>query len=210
MSTLSQAAEERVLLSNVSWQRYEAMLVEETLCRGRMAYEEGRLEIMSPSPKHEILKRAIACLLEAFAQVLGIDILATGSTTLRRELKKRGAEPDESYYIQNEALVRGRVDIDLERDPPPDLVIEIDLFRSALDKLGIYAALGVPEVWCWDRGTLRVFWLGPDGRYAERDECRALPRLPLADFRRFLADWNTKSTTRLANEFRAWVRKHLG
>jgi Uma2 family endonuclease len=143
MPLLSLPAEQRVVLSNVSWETFEGLSADNGVRGGRMAYEEGSLEIMSPSREHEMLKSVLGRLVDAYAQEMGIDIAATGSTTLKLELKKRGLEPDESYYIQNEAAMRGRVDLDLERDPPPDLAIEVEITRSALDKLGIYAALGV-------------------------------------------------------------------
>ncbi len=202
-------AETRVVLDNVSWETFEALLEATGPCRGRMAYEEGTLEIMSPSFEHEDLKSTLGILLEGYAQELGIDMKVAGSTTLKREMKQRGVEPDESYYVQNEALVRGLTDLELGRDPPPDLVIEIQITQSALDKLGIYAAMGVPEVWLWEGDALKVYWLGEKGQYAERDRSRALPGLPLGDLLRFLEGSKEKSTTRLANEFRLWVRENV-
>ena len=139
-----------------------------------------------------------------------IDIQATGSTILKRQMKKQGVEPDKSYYVQNEALVRGRRDLELGRDPPPDLVIEIQITRSALDKLGIYAAMGVPEVWLWEGDALKVYWLGENNRYVESERSRALPGLPLADLLRFVERSKENSTTRLANEFREWVEASKG
>lgn len=211
MSLLSPPAEQRVVLSNVSWETFEALASDSRHLRGRMAYEEGFLEIMSPSREHEMLKSAIGRLVEAFAQEMGIDMAVTGSTTIQRELKKRGLEPDESYYIQNEAVFRGRIDedFDLERDPPPDLAIEVEITKSALDKLGIYAALGVAEVWFFDGETLKVHSLDAGGHYAECADSRVLPKLPMPELKRFLKDWKQKSLTRLANEFRAWVRENL-
>jgi Uma2 family endonuclease len=101
-----------------------------------MAYDRGTLEIISPSSKHESLKQVLARLVEAFSEELGIDIRGTGSTTFKSQLKERVLEPDESYYVQNEARVRGK-EIDLTIDPPPDLAIEIDLCRGIVNKLGI-------------------------------------------------------------------------
>jgi Uma2 family endonuclease len=209
MSSAVNAGETRVVLDNVSWETFERLLDETGPRRGRFAYEEGTLEIISPSPEHEILKSNLGCLVEAFALELGIDMQVTGSTTLKLEMKQRGAEPDESYYIQNEPIIRGRTDLVLGRDPPPDLAIEIQLTRSALDKLGIYAAMGVPEVWLWESGALKVYWLSGEGSYVEHGESRVFSGLPLADLLRFLAQAKEKSTTRLVNDFRAWVRENL-
>ena len=137
----------------------------------------------------------------------------TGSTTLKQQMKMRGVEPDESYYVQHEPLVRGRTDLKLGRDPPPDLAIEIQITQSALDKLGIYAAMGVPEVWLWEGDALKVYWLTEEGltkegRYVEHRDSRAFPGLSLPDLLRFLAQAREKSTTRLANDFRAWLREN--
>jgi hypothetical protein len=95
------------------------------------------------------------------------------------------------------------------RDPPPDLAIEIQLTRSALDKLGVHAAMGVPEIWLWESGALKVYWLSGEGSYVEHADSRAFPGLPLADLLRFLAQAREKSTTGLVNDFRAWVRENL-
>ncbi len=135
-----------------------------------------------------------------------------GSTTLKKQLKHRGVEPDESYYVQNEPLVRGRTDLELGKDPPPDLAIEIQLTQSGLNKLGIFAAMGVPEVWLWEEDRLGIFWLQAPGsgetlEYVKHDRSRALPGLPFHDLLRFLRELKTKSIIRIANEFRAWVRE---
>ncbi len=100
----------------------------------------------------------------ALAEELGIEVRSAGSTTLKRKISKRGIEPDNCYYIQNELAIRGKQTLDLENDPPPDLAIEIDITSSSVNKLGIYSALGVTELWryVWarfkvlpvDRGTI--------------------------------------------------------
>lgn len=209
MPLTTQPAETRTLLKNVSWAEFESMTADDGPVRGRLAYEEGTVEIMSPSIRHEDLKSVLGRLIEAYAQEMGIDMMVTGSTTLKRELNKRGAEPDESYYVQNEKLIRGLHELDLDRDPPPDLAIEIQITTSALNKLGIYGAMGVPEVWLWEGDHLQVYWLNPTGKYDARDRSRALPDLPLAELLRFVAQSGAKSTTRLINEFREWLRGSL-
>lgn len=214
MAVATQGGEARVVLDNVNWAIFEALTEKTGLRRGRLAYEEGTLEIMSPSSEHEIIKSSISLLVAAYAQEMEIDMVAVGSTTLKRQLKRRGVEPDESYYVQNEPIVRGRTDIDLEKDPPPDLVIEVQLTPSSLDKLGLYAAMGVPEVWMWEDDRLKVYWSsgsGPDtadpaAPYTEQTRSRALPGLPLETLVGFLRGLKEKSIMRLANEFRSWLR----
>jgi Uma2 family endonuclease len=127
--------------------------------------------------------------------------------TFQREDLARGLEPDECYWIEHESVVRGRDDIDLETDPPPDLVLEIEISRSALDRMSIYAALGVPEVWRWDGTKLAVNLLTRRGTYRMSDRSKAFPFLPLAEFARFLEPTKL-SETQLLRSFRTWVRKH--
>jgi Uma2 family endonuclease len=205
----AEPAETRVVIDGVSWETFESLLEADGPRRGRLSYEEGTLEIMSPSMEHELLKSTIGRLLEAYAQELDIDLQVTGSTTLKRKMKEMGAEPDESYYVQNQTRIRGKKKLKLERDPPPDLAIEIQITQSALDKLRIYGALGVPEVWLWEGDALKVYWLKKNGRYVERERSRALPGLPLGDLLRFVGRAEERSTTRLAKEFRGWIRKNL-
>lgn len=209
MSVLSPAAETRTVLENVSWSTYEALLKDLGPHQGRLAYEEGVLEIMSPSSRHEKLKGLLGRLIEAFAAELKIDMSPLGSMTLKRELLRRGVEPDECYYIQNEPLVREKDEIDIAFDPPPDLAIEVEITKSALDRLGIYAALRVPEVWRYDGKSLRIHRLEPDGTYSEARASRVLPRLPVEELERRLARHKEKSAVALAGEFRAWLRREL-
>jgi Uma2 family endonuclease len=194
------------VLHNVSWETYEALLRERGNDGPRMAYDRGELEIMSPSPKHEKLKKVVARLVEAYSEELAIDIGSTGSTTFRLQLKERGLEPDESYYVQNEARVRGR-DIDLAVDPPPDLAIEIDLRRSHLDKLGIYAALGIPEVWSHDGKRLVVHLLQASGTFTDGETSAAFPGLPIPELVRFLDRIAIDSETKILRAFRSWLRE---
>ncbi len=171
-----------------------------------MAYDRGTLEIMSPSSKHETLKTLTARLIEAFSDELGIDIRGTGSTTFKLQLKERGLEPDESYYVQGEGRVRGK-EIDLAVDPPPDLAIEIDLRRSSIPKLGIYASLGIPEVWSHDGKRIVVHLLQPSGSFGIADRSAAFPDLPVADLSRFLERIGVESETQIVRSFRTWVRE---
>jgi Uma2 family endonuclease len=199
----------RVVVHDLTWQTYEAILRDRSGGGPRMAYDRGSLEFMSPSSRHERLNNIIARLVETFSEELGIDIVGTGSTTFKSQLKERGLEPDKSYYIQNEAMVRGK-DIDLNLDPPPDLAIEIDLRRSVLDKLSLYAALGISEVWSHDGKKVVVHVLEPSGGFAVKDRSAALPDFPVNDLPRFLARIDSESDTAIVRAFRAWVREKFG
>jgi Uma2 family endonuclease len=209
MTAVASPSESRVVIRNVSWETYEALLRDRGDEGPRMAYDRGTLEVMSPSSRHENLKKIIARLVEAFSEELGIDILSTGSTTFKLQLKERGLEPDESYYVQNEGRVRGK-EIDLAVEPPPDLAIEIDLRRSAIDKLGIYGALGIPEVWSHDGKRVVIHLLQPSGDYVPGERSAAFPKLPLAELDGFIEKLGVESETQIVRAFRNRVRQRFG
>ena len=145
-TTLTQAAN-RFLLKNISWQTYEALLKDLESQRGiRLTYDRGLLEIMTPLAPHERNSRLIGRLVEALTEELNIEICSLGSLTCKREDLARGLEPDECYYIQNKPVIRSLEQIDLNQYPPPDLAIEIDITSSSINRLALYASLGVPEV----------------------------------------------------------------
>lgn len=180
METVKGPAEQKVILSNVSWETYEGLL-EDHLDRSapRFTYDRGMLEILSPSPEHEKLNRYIAQLVLAVTEEMGVEAEDFGSTTFRREDLERGFEPDSCFYIQNEGRIRGKNRIDLTVDPPPDLVVEVDITSPSVNKLPIYARLGVAEVWRYDGRELRILRL-ENGSYTEVPESPALPPLSSA------------------------------
>ena len=206
MTTICVPAEQRLRLSGIPWETY--VLYSDGLGPRhiRVTYDRGEMEIMTLSYKHEHKKRRLGRLVETLTEELEIDIASSGSMTCRRKNLKRGFEPDESYWIANEPIVRGRDDIDLEVDPPPDLALEIEISRSTLNRMAIYAALRVPEVWRWDGEVLRVLLLTARGTYRQSDHSKAFPFLPLSEFTQFLTRTDL-SETQLLRSFRAWVRK---
>jgi Uma2 family endonuclease len=210
MSSVMTPALDHVVLFDIRWPTFEAILSDLGDHRGsRIAYDRGTLEIMSPSREHEALKTLIGRMIEVFTLELGIKISSCGSTTLKSALEERGVEPDECYYVQNEAAVRGKHDLNLERDPPPDLVLEVDISRSSVDRWGIYAALGAPELWTYGKEGLEVHLLAPDGGYLPSASSKALPLLPPAEVTRFLAQRHTTDETSFVRSFRDWVRERF-
>ncbi len=206
MAIVPSEREARVVLRGVSWSTYEALLADVDAPGSRITYDRGDLEIMSPSDEHERFKRLIGRLIETLTEESEIPIRSSGSTTFRSEPKRRGFEPDESYYIANESRVRGRDEIDLAVDPPPDLVVEVEITRSVIDRMPLYAALGVPEVWRYDGRSLQVVQLQPNGSYARKEESAAFPFLPLAELERFLGERNATDETTWIRAFRTAVR----
>jgi Uma2 family endonuclease len=206
VDTLAIPVEQRMRLSCIPWEAYVTFTDQLNDGHFRVTYDRGEMEVMSPSNRHENRKRLLGRLIEALTEELEIDIASGGSTTFRREDLERGLEPDECYWIEHESVVRGRQDIDLENDPPPDLALEIEISRSALDRMAIYAALGVPEVWRWDGEKLIVNVLTTRGTYRKSDRSKAFPFLPVAELTSFLGE-SKLSETQLLRSFRAWVRK---
>lgn len=204
MSTISTLAEHRVILDGVSWQTYSALVDESEHASGRMTYDQGTLEIMSPMMPHESGKCLIGRMIEMFTFLRGIDIRSSASTTFRRTDLKRGFEADESYYIQFAEHIRSKREIDLSIDPPPDLVVEVEMTRSAIDKLRLFASMGIPEVWRYDGKTLRIECLHED-RYIETKFSRVLPDFPAELAGELLAQRFETSETELIRQFAASV-----
>jgi Uma2 family endonuclease len=194
-------------LSAIDWPTYTRLLNILSPWRVRLTYDRGELEIMSPSYLHEKSGGFLGRLVEAYTEELGLPIATGKSTTFRRRSPRKGIEADECYWIANEHRVRGKARIDLRNDPPPDLAVEIDITRSSLNRMGIYAALNVPEVWRFDGKTLTFNVLQPDGTYAVVAKSRAFPALSSADLLPFLALQGQMDENAIIRQFRAWVRQ---
>jgi Uma2 family endonuclease len=209
MITSSLIAEQRTVLHNISWQTFEALLQDTGENRvSRFAYDGGTLEIMTPLFEHENPKSNFGNFIVALAEELDIEIKSAGSTTLKRRITNQGIEPDNCYYIQNEIAVRGRQSIDLESNPPPDLAIEIDITSSSVNKLGIYSALGVPELWKYNGRGLKFYQL-VEGQYIECEFSRAFPVVSVSDMSGFIEQSKTMGEIALLKSFRAWVRDKI-
>ena len=177
---------QRILLPGVRWYTYEALLADmDDTPAARLAYDHGTLEIMVPSFSHEQLNRLLAAVVEALAMSMHLDFINAGSTTFKREDVARGFEPDSCFYLQHVDAVRGHPTIDLATDPPPDLLIEIDITHPSLDKLPIYAVIGVPEVWRYAEQQMIIYRLG-DGTYSVVDISVVLPGVTAQQLEHFV------------------------
>ncbi|MBD2513575.1 Uma2 family endonuclease [Nostoc sp. FACHB-973] len=209
MLVKSTPAEQRTVLYNVSWETFEALLQETGEDRGsRFAYDCGTLEIMTPLFEHENPKSNFGNFIIALAEELNIEVRSAGSTTLKRKIAKRGIEPDTCYYIQNEAAIRGKEKLNLETDPPPDLAIEIDITSTSVNKFGIYAALGVNELWRYNGQDLKFYQL-VEGQYVECKFSIAFPIVSVSEISRFIEQSKSMGEIALLKSFRAWVRKKI-
>jgi Uma2 family endonuclease len=203
---LASPPEERMILHGIRWETYESLLKDlENSSAPRLTYDRGTLEIMSPLPDHETLNRNLAALVEIVAEARDIDVWGLGSTTFRREDLERGFEPDSCFSIRNAETMRRKSRIDLTVDPPPDLVIEIDLTHSTLDKLPIFAQLGVPEVWRFAGKRLSILLLR-DGTYHEQEQSVALPGVDSAGLTALLEEAPSLRRPEWLRKAREWAR----
>ena len=170
----------------------------------RLTYDRGTLEIMSPSEEHEELNRSLSYLVEALVTELDLESRSLGSATFRREDMDRGFEADSCFYIQNASQVAGKRKIDLRIDPPPDLVIEVELTSSAVDKLDLYAHLRVPELWRCAADTVRILRLA-SGRYEESPSSLAFPFLTAEKLSELLRQGRSARRSQWIRLLRAWL-----
>jgi Uma2 family endonuclease len=201
-------AGQRLVLHQVDWRAYTAIgraLADRPALR--LTYDRGVLEIMTTSPRHEFFSRFLDRFITAWTEERGLPLACLGSMTFKRRPRLRALEPDQCYWIAHEAAIRGKDQIDFRYDPPPDLVLEIDITHSSLDRMGIYGILGVPEVWRFDGRRLYFRARKPDGTYEDVPQSLALPPLTPGDLLPFLALRATTDENNVVRQFRAWVRQ---
>ena len=206
LNQLSVPLGQRLLLRDISWQTFEDILTELSDRRAsRLAYSNGTLEIRMPLPEHEKAKVIIGDLLKALLDELDMNWESFGSTTFKRQDMSYGIEPDDCFYIQNQAQMIGKKRLDLSIDPPPDLAIEVDV--TSKTQISAYEALGVPEIWRYDDGKLQKNVLR-NGVYVEVTSSPTFPGLPIAEgIAQFVAMSSTAGTSPALRAFRQWVRE---
>jgi Uma2 family endonuclease len=200
------------MMHGITWRTYVRLRdeLDEARQNVRITYDRGRMALMSPRPDHEKWKTLLGSLLSVLAMERNIPVSCLGSTTWRRRGKRRGLEADQCYYVQHEAHVRGRLNIDLRRDPPPDLAIEIEVTHHPIDRLSIYAALGVPEVWRFNGRRLTTLHLAEARKYTPAEFSLAFPFLRPSELERFVAMSPASDDTTILVAFRDWVRTLKG
>jgi len=210
-------SEYRTVLPKVSWQKYEALLAEMAGDRtARFTFDRGRLEMMNPLEEHDRCHKLIESLLLIVTDELEQPITSYKNPTLKREDLQIGGEPDAGYYLQNCDRMDGKSAIDLTVDPPPDLILEVELSRSSLNKFAIYAQLGIPEVWRYIskpgetflKGKLFIHYLQGD-RYIEEDHGLAFPFLPAGRILQFIDQSDVEGLPKALRDLRLWVETTL-
>jgi len=206
MATVVSQHERLVILDSVTWDTYERLIAEHGESGGtRFTYDEGVLQIMVVSSRHEEGNRTLALLVEVLAEEMEIDLRRLGSMTCKRKDLQKGFEPDSCFYIQHADAVSGKQKIDLKFDPPPDLTIEVDVTSDSLNRLPIFAAVGIPEVWRFDGTSLTIFRLEA-GRYIETPNSLAFPALNAEVATQFLDESKKLKSTAWLRQIRAWAR----
>jgi Uma2 family endonuclease len=198
---VSEQVEKRVVLHGVSWELYRALREPEDNNHLRMTYDRGELEIMSPSRRHEEISYLTGRMIDEWTLLHDIDVAAGRNTTFSRKDLEKGLEPDNCYWVTNEHKVRGSGEIDLTVDPPPDLALEVDVSRSAIPKLPIYAALGVPEIWRWKHEMFEILRRDSKGQYQPKKGSIELPGFPFRLAEVTLGSREGRSQTALIKDF---------
>jgi Uma2 family endonuclease len=206
----STGPEEPVLLDDVSWEFYEHFLEElDRLKRHlRVTYDDGRMEIMTLTNRHEQQKKLLARLVEMYSLVRDLDITGVGSVTLKKP-RRKGLEPDECYYVQTPAPDVTVMRLDLKEYAPPDLGIEVDVSRSSIPRQPVYAFIGVPEVWRFDGQRITILLRKRDGKYRTAARSKTFAELSAADVNRFLAmaEKQKLSQSAVVRAFRDWLEE---
>lgn len=207
MSTAETSSEQRLVLYSEPWETYTRLLrLFDERRHLRITYDRGALEIMTLSAEHEGWKHLIGRLVATLTEELNLPIAGYGSLTMKRRGKLKGLEPDECFWIANEHLVRNLKRYVPRRDPPPDLVVEVEVSRSALNRIGIYAKLQVPEVWRFDGARCEFLLLDESGTLVPAMHSRSFPTLAASDIEHFLSLRGTIDENGLIRQFREWIR----
>ncbi|HXG63457.1 MAG TPA: Uma2 family endonuclease [Blastocatellia bacterium] len=193
--------------SSVGWDEYEQLLSDLGDRPGqRVWYDQGELFIMTLLPEHERHKGVFSRMAQVLSEELGVTLETLGSTTFRQQRKAKGAEPDESFYVQNAHRIIGKRTLDLDEDPPPDVVVEIDITHASRSKFPIYAALGVPEIWRYDGEAIEIYHL-QGAEYREDTNSRTFPLLSAEVIAQVVEQAKTEGQSAALAAFRLWVRQ---
>lgn len=202
------SGENRVIFRNLNWQAYQQIVKAIGENRSaRFTYDRGTLEITMPLEEHEFYRELIGRFIYFLVAELGFKIKTMGSTTLDREDLDRGAEPDNAYYIQNQPRVAGKT-VNLQADPPPDLVVEVDITHTDIDKPALYASMGVPEFWRFNGRVWRIYQL-QGAEYQEVEISPTFGQVPKTKLYEFLALAQEDEVAAEQN-LRQWMRQQKG
>lgn len=195
-----------LMLYDLSWGDYEKLLQQFGEAPGfRVSYDAGKVQIMPVSFAHEYYAEFLKRVVERLSFMARTKILFFGSATLKRQSKLKGVEPDASFYIQSAAVIGNKINLDLEHDPPPDVIVEVDIHHESLSRFPIYASLGIGEIWHYDDQLLTIYCL-QQNQYVARPASRALPMLTSAVLTEFLTLSKSEDQYDTLLAFEEWLR----
>ncbi|MGH9848619.1 MAG: Uma2 family endonuclease [Blastocatellia bacterium] len=204
VSQLSDGAVET--FHNVTWDEYEELLEQVGEASDlRISYNDGTLKVMSLSPTHEKYSRFIERLISTLSLRLRINILFFGSMTMRKRKKSKGNEPDACFYVQTASAIGARLDLDFAVDPPPDVVVEVDIHHDSTGNDPIYAALGVPEIWRYDGWQAAIYHM-KGNEYVEAEASLALPMITPAVLTEYLTRMRQEGEFAAIIAFDEWLQ----
>ena len=196
-----------VTFRDVGWDEYEELLEQVGEAEHlRISFDDGVLQVMTLSAEHEKYARFFESLMTAIRLRLHIDILSFGSATMRKKGERKGNEPDACFYVQTAHLIGNRLQLDFATDPPPDIAVEVDVHHDSRNKLAIYAALGVPEVWRFDGSALAIYLLEHDS-YQESPASLAFPNLTNRLLTNVLARVGSEGELKALMAFDEWLQR---
>ncbi len=172
----------------------------------RISFDGENIKIMTLSTKHEKYVRFIEMIITALSLKVRKRILHFGSSTMKSSRQERGSEPDCCFYVQNAELVAQKDSIDFSRDVPPDVVVEIDVHHSSLEKFEIYARLKVPEFWLYDGERMRIYQFENES-YRAVKKSLALPILTDEVLSGFLNRLENSDQYEILLDFEKWLEE---
>lgn len=204
------AGDQRVAIRFTDWDGFESLLeIRGDRSAPRVIYLEGTIHLSSPCFLHERLRARFGWLITSLVMEFHLPCLTTGGTTFRRRDKEAAVEPNLSYYIANEKPMRGKSDIDLNVDPPPDLAIEVAWTHDNFEAIEVHRLLGIPEVWDWEKNRFRILQLDQNGEYAAVEQSLAFPILAASEVETWVWKNIGENETAWAMDLQSWIHRVL-
>ncbi|MDQ2653827.1 MAG: Uma2 family endonuclease [Chloroflexota bacterium] len=197
--------EQRVLLNNISWELFRRIVAEDEARRvPRLAYNDGALELMTPSRRHESITRTLQALVDRLADAWDLELVDTGSATLQDTLLQKGVEPDSAHFIQHATEAFRDKSSPFPGRFPPDLIVEVEISHALVERLPIFAAMEVPEIWHATTEGIAILTL-QTGRYERASVSLAFPLLTEAKLAEFLALERVLTRREWSKAVKAWA-----
>jgi Uma2 family endonuclease len=200
---------DEIVLRNRTWADYEDLLCRRQDKAGWRVYYNvatQEIRIMSPLPEHGKNANLLANFVRVLLEHEQKEWEAYTPVTLKFP-PLQGCEPDYCYYIQNYVGVIDKRRIDLMVDPPPDLVIEVDL--TSVTQPSAYETIKAAELWIYRWSQLLIYEF--DGK--QYRETQISPQFPTIDVKTLIPQycdrgWQVGSSVAI-REFENFLRTEL-